>query len=328
MNKLIFVIVLMASFNVFSTEGAYEINQACVASGCFPGDTAGFPVILTEEGYYKLTSDLTLSENSQGGISIQADNIIIDLQGHAIKGVNECTGVYQDCLHLANEGSGIGIGLNTITNSTVKNGSIIGTGTIGIHLGNNCQIENINTQHVVRAGITVGSGCVISNSKSSYISDLGIQTGASVIKDSSVSHIGQYALAIGNSIIRNVMVFNNTGTGVYDWYGSSIVNSKIYSNGLGIWSANGGTSINDSIINNNVGVGVHHLNGSAFDALSVPLTIKGNTINLNNGGSDNAQFGGAGSIIELGTNFCGRDIGSMKIEESILTSFHLLIGRS
>ena len=40
-------------------DGRIEIHQSCVATGCLPGDTAGFPVTLTP-GSYVLTSNLSV----------------------------------------------------------------------------------------------------------------------------------------------------------------------------------------------------------------------------------------------------------------------------
>jgi hypothetical protein len=44
-------------------DGKLEINQSCIAVGCFPGDTAGFPVTITSSGSYLLTGNLEVHLN-------------------------------------------------------------------------------------------------------------------------------------------------------------------------------------------------------------------------------------------------------------------------
>ncbi len=44
-----------------AVDGVLEINQACVATGCFPGDAPGFPVRIPAPGSYRLTSDLDVT---------------------------------------------------------------------------------------------------------------------------------------------------------------------------------------------------------------------------------------------------------------------------
>ena len=41
---------MMAAGICHAGDGAYEINQACVDTGCFPGDAAGLPVTITTPG--------------------------------------------------------------------------------------------------------------------------------------------------------------------------------------------------------------------------------------------------------------------------------------
>ena len=43
-----------------AVDGVVEINQTCaVNTGCFAGDTPGFPVTITVAGSYRLTSNLS-----------------------------------------------------------------------------------------------------------------------------------------------------------------------------------------------------------------------------------------------------------------------------
>ena len=63
----VFVVVVLSSVtSLHAGEGVLEINQACaVNTGCFPGDTALFPVIIQgamAPGSYILTSNLVVPD--------------------------------------------------------------------------------------------------------------------------------------------------------------------------------------------------------------------------------------------------------------------------
>lgn len=65
-------------------DGVLEINQTCAAgSGCFPGDSAGFPVTITGPGSYLLTTDL-VAGTDQDGVQVSADGVSLDLNGFRI----------------------------------------------------------------------------------------------------------------------------------------------------------------------------------------------------------------------------------------------------
>ncbi len=51
-----------------AVDGVLEINQACADSGCFSGDGAGFPVIISAAGSYRLTSNLVVPNENTDGI--------------------------------------------------------------------------------------------------------------------------------------------------------------------------------------------------------------------------------------------------------------------
>ena len=45
-----------------AVDGVFEISQACVEFGCVPGDSAFFPVTISESGSYRLTSNIIVSK--------------------------------------------------------------------------------------------------------------------------------------------------------------------------------------------------------------------------------------------------------------------------
>jgi len=67
---------MLAAGFCHACDGAYEINQACVDTACFSGDTAGFPVTIATPAAYRLSSDLTVSKISTGGGSQWSDAVV------------------------------------------------------------------------------------------------------------------------------------------------------------------------------------------------------------------------------------------------------------
>ena len=107
-KKSAFVFFLIhLSIPCLAQSGAFEINQACVSSGCFDGDSAGFPVVANAPGVYVLTSDLTTNDATQTLINITTDNVTLDLKGFTIKGPNVCTGEGVSCENESLAGNGV-----------------------------------------------------------------------------------------------------------------------------------------------------------------------------------------------------------------------------
>ncbi len=142
--KFLTLIALLAGMNAAMAEGEFEIDQSCVAVGCFPGDSAGFPVSLQSGGQYRLTSNLTVSAGAVG-ISIQtSQRVVIDLGGYEITGSGVAT-------H--------GISIDTGTKRVrIHNGVISGMTVVGINLPSvlpASEIDNVVVQNNSR-GMTIG----------------------------------------------------------------------------------------------------------------------------------------------------------------------------
>ncbi len=122
MKKLILLTVwVTAPFAVVAEPGQYQINQACLAVGCFGGDNPATETveITKNSGTFILTSDLTVSDaqNGQPVISVSATTnnsaVVIDLNGYQIRH----NGIADTSTH------GIAItGQNSVV--TIRNGKI------------------------------------------------------------------------------------------------------------------------------------------------------------------------------------------------------------
>ena len=90
-----------------AVDGEKLINMAKVATGGLtPGDTAGFPVTISQPGSYKLSGNLTVPNANTNAILITSDHVTVNLNGFAILGPTDCSGGLNPCV---NEGTGSGI---------------------------------------------------------------------------------------------------------------------------------------------------------------------------------------------------------------------------
>lgn len=118
-----------------ANPGALEINQDCAAVGCFAGDTAGFPVTITQPGSYVLTSDLSLTMGDAIDVSANASPIDIDLNGHTIDGGATCTGdpAVTSCTPSpSNYGISVGGATDNPAVAHIHGGTIRGFGAVGV----------------------------------------------------------------------------------------------------------------------------------------------------------------------------------------------------
>lgn len=120
----------------------------CLTSGLLHAQTtnctaiSSAPYIISAPGFYCLTADLTTNNPSSGfyAISIQADNVVLDLNGHRIGGVAAGAGT-----------QAIGITAVDKRYITIRNGSIRGY-RVGISAGDSNQF-----------GATTAQGWLIEN---------------------------------------------------------------------------------------------------------------------------------------------------------------------
>ncbi len=210
MKKIILLSLLMANF-VQASDGVFQINDVCDGFGCFPGDTAGFPITITNSGSYKLTSNIVSTSTTVNVIEISADNVTLDLNGFSIIGPRTCTG---DNVSLVCTNSGMtasGVYVNGFKNIIVKNGTTQGFDT-GVYLRNASQRGNV-VHHINSSqnefGITVING-MISDSVANRNLDSGFSNGilgSLFIKDSyATGNKARSAIAVTCS---NVYFVNN-----------------------------------------------------------------------------------------------------------------------
>lgn len=211
--KKILVLSLLWGHLALADDGVFAINNVCVNFGCFTGDTAGYPITISEPGSYILTSNLNSTLTDTNVIEITANNVTLDLNGFAIIGPKSCTGEDQTltCNNSAMTAHGVRTDSGSSSgNVTVKNGFVKGFST-GISLfaddGRSHYVERV---HVSENSTGISTTGVVSDSIASRngngILASGFQT--LFIKDSQTR--GNRAVNLLGSACSNV---HSTGDG-------------------------------------------------------------------------------------------------------------------
>ena len=178
-------------------DGAIEINQLCVASGCFAGDAAGFPVEITQPGSYRLTSNLEVP-NATDGVEVLADNVTLDLNGHVIQGPVSCSGSPPNC---GSPAIGRGIQLFSANNVKLLNGSVEGFGGECVlkSSGGTFIIRNVHVSQCASSGFDlISQGLLDSSGARDSVGRGAWLSGAILVRDSVFINNGNYGVDLGN----------------------------------------------------------------------------------------------------------------------------------
>jgi len=136
------VALLLAASHAQAADGVLEINQTCaVQTGCFSGDTAGYPITIdgTAGRSYRLTGDLIVPDENTDGIQVSTSSLTIDLNGFEIVR-SGCEGATSNCTPASGSGSGVEYTSSSNRGISVKNGSITGMGSYGVILGEQAEV--------------------------------------------------------------------------------------------------------------------------------------------------------------------------------------------
>ena len=277
------------SQTALAVDGVIEINQVrALAGGVTPGDTAGFPVVLSERGSYRLTGGLMIPNASTDGIQVTADNVTIDLNGFSITGSVVCTGVNDgaptNSCNPTGIGAGvrIGAGITPTRNVTIRNGTIRGAGGSGIQsqLAFYTHIEGVQAIGNGGSGIMVGNfGRVIDSQASRNFRNGIAAVEQSIIRGNVVTRNGNRGIDGGTlSLVENNVITGNKGAGIF------------------VVSNVGGTAVRGNTVGWNQDAGIRCEVGCSV----VGNTVRGNTgigLMLRPQGISNDTSGYAGNVI-------------------------------
>lgn len=263
------------STGVFAVDGSIPINHGmALVGGVTPGDAAGYPVLITQPGLYRLTGSLTLPDANTGGIAIQSDDVTIDLNGFSIIGPTSCTGS-GGTLSCAPTGSGAGITLSPFTGTrnriTIRNGRIKGAGGAGVDLnpgiapGVNHVVEDLVVSHsgvggLLAGGIRVGVNgtvrrCIVEKNAGSGI--LHPFSSGSVVENQVIGNLRDGLIASsGSTILRNLVVGNGR-IGIDAQDGALVQDNTVQLNTVGGIDADAGSFVTrNTLRSNGFGIGL------------------------------------------------------------------------
>jgi len=255
----------------WASDGVLEINQVCaVQTGCFSGDTAGFPVTVDGSAgrSYRLTGDLVVPDEETSAILYSAPNLSFDLAGFQIATAACASASSSSCRPTSGSGYGIARSVVGLEGTSVRNGSIVGMGSSGLRLDYQSTVSDVRARWNRFEGIQIGAGSEVTHCTSYENGRDGI-------------YVGPGSLVSGN------VVHSNGQDGIEASDGGNVVDNIAYDNGQ-----DGIRTSNNALVQGNVSTQntLYGLNvaGSAY---------RGNAVNANFGGTVN---GG----INLGANSC------------------------
>jgi hypothetical protein len=270
-------------------DGTIEINQAAALAGAVtPGDTPGFPVTISAPGAFRLTGNLLVSSASTA-ISIEAQNVSLDLGGFSVAGPNSCSGYPTNTCTTSGGNAGI-VASGSAHQVRVENGVVRSFNGRGVWLqGASSTAENLRVLVNGGDGIDLGgAGRVIR-----CVSLANFGHGISVLNDgfveASEARANQVIGIVANdhgTVVRSIAL-SNGGRGISAGDGGRIAGNEARVNGSYGFVALGdaGLLLNNVSYQNQVG----YLVGGWLTSQNL---ADGNTTNNNVGG------------VSLGDNLC------------------------
>ena len=251
-------------------------------------DIATLPFTISSSGSYVVVKDLTLSTQDTNGITISANNVTIDLNGHTLIGPGKAVGT---------SGSGILVNVS-YSNIAVRNGTIrdwrsngvggnainssfeslrcYSNGTNGIETGLGSTVMFCNCNYNGFRGIAGDTAVITGNTCNQNDTD-GIMSNSSTVSSNTCTNNGtsginaQGGVVSGNTcsyndadgiyantgLVSGNFCGNNTGNGIRVWSYSRVIENTCYNNGYstatasGIMSSAGHNSIENNVATSN-----------------------------------------------------------------------------
>lgn len=263
---------------------------------------SALPYPITESGSYYLTGNMDVSGD---GITVEADDVTIDLMGYTITGDGS---------------SGYGIYINGRSNVEIRNGTVKTFGQRGIYepISSEIRGNRIISIRVVENGsygiFLSSTQNQVKNCTASGNIGTGIFAGTgSTVTNNTAYDNGSYGFSIGlGSTVINNTAYDNASTGISADYGSTVTGNTAHDNGgTGIYAYSGSTMTNNTAyLNAHDGIKARSsctvTNNTAYDNGNFGIYADyGNTV-TNNTARDNASGGIAtsyGSTVTINTAY-------------------------
>jgi len=204
--------VVTMSFSAYGADGQIKISQP-----------DSFPIVIDQPGSYVLTSNIVVSTPNVIGIQIEADNVTLDLNGHALIGAGKASG-----------GFGTGIRSEFKKNVSIKNGTVQNFGGFGIRILSGTGAEGYSQVNYLRVSDNHFDGicadhCTITNCTANMNDSNGINARCSTINNCTANMNGCSGINAYSSTVTDCTVCSNGSSGIYARY-STIINCTVNKN--------------------------------------------------------------------------------------------------
>lgn len=211
MAKCLWASALFWAGSAAAVDGVIEINQAKALAGGVNGslvsDPAGFPVVITQPGRYRLTGNLTVPNSNSTAIQVGAAHVDVDLNGFAILGPNLCSGSPTTC-SANGTGSGVHAPNPAHVNTVVHDGTVKGMGSTAVALQGWAHVSRVLVQENGATGIFTADHSIIDTNRVILNGGTGISTfGATKVQDNNVAGNGFHGIEgrDNTQIVRNTV---------------------------------------------------------------------------------------------------------------------------
>jgi hypothetical protein len=191
-------------------QATIDQNKA-LAGGITAGDGAGYPIVISQSGSYKLTSNLLVPAGAKG-IVVTASNVSIDLNGFSLVGPSSCTrdGSSRQvaCTHSDNVTHGIDS--SAATGTVVRNGTVKGFAGYGIYAGGMERLEALRITEnysgvgeLSAVGLSISASTIDLNGNLGLLLARGLVTNCRVVKNGGSGVVGTLSMVVADSVIAN-----------------------------------------------------------------------------------------------------------------------------
>ncbi len=212
--------------------------------------------VISQPGSYFLVSDTFTTKN---GISVQADDVTIDLQGYTLRSNAGNTGIFCAPGTSLTVRNGVisnfkfGITAASVTGGNVESVLVEQCTVEGLNLGEgfstlNCTIQTSNSAMIVGAGSLVAR-CVIQNN-----SGIGLQIGSDsmVCKSLFRNNASHGVSGIGQTRIEDCGMHGNSGSGIrMTGAGNAVRANHVTQNATGLSITGSGSHVADNVVSDN-----------------------------------------------------------------------------
>ena len=267
---------------------------------------SALPATITVSGSYYVTTNLTAAPGGGvNGITIQADDVALDLNGFVLTGAGSDTGIIVPSLQ---------------KNLSVRNGTlrIWGFSAVDAHLASNSQFEQLRIANG-GGGLRIGAGCIATHCSVTASGSWGIEAGdGSTVKDcTAFANFNDGIVGARGVSIIGCTVRGNSRYGIDVNDGSTVSGCTVTSNGLHGIQVTLACRVTENLCHKN-GVGVAGAAGilvsSSFNRIEanqvsgnnrgIDVQAGGNLI-IKNHAADNPPGGGGANYIFTASNTFG-----------------------